>query len=42
MKHQAMNPYLPLYEYSPDGEPRIFGARLYLYVSHDKAGASQF
>lgn len=25
MKHQAMNPYLPLYEYIPDGEPRIFG-----------------
>ena len=42
MKHQAMNPYLPLYEYIPDGEPRIFGARLYLYGSHDKAGASQF
>lgn len=42
MKHQAMNPYLPLYEYIPDGEPRIFGERLYLYGSHDKAGASQF
>ena len=42
MKHQAMNPYLPLYEYIPDGEPRIFGERLYLYGSHDKAGSSQF
>ena len=33
-----MNPYLPLYEYIPDGEPRIFGDRLYVYGSHDFAG----
>ncbi len=38
MKHLAMNPYLPLYEYIPDGEPRIFGDRLYVYGSHDYAG----
>lgn len=38
MKHPAMNPYLPLYEYIPDGEPRIFGDRLYVYGSHDYAG----
>ena len=38
MKHVAMNPYLPLYEYIPDGEPRIFGDRLYVYGSHDEAG----
>ncbi len=38
MKHLAMNPYLPLYEYIPDGEPRIFGDRLYVYGSHDEAG----
>lgn len=42
MNHQAMNPYLPLYEYVPDGEPRVFGDRLYLYGSHDEAGATQF
>lgn len=42
MKHQAMNPYLPLYEYVPDGEPRVFGGRLYLYGSHDEAGGTQF
>lgn len=42
MKHQAMNPYLPLWEYVPDGEPRVFGNRLYLYGSHDEAGAEQF
>lgn len=39
MKHQAMNPYLPLYEYVPDGEPRVFGDRLYLYGSHDTPAA---
>ena len=40
MKHRAMNPYLPLYEYIPDGEPRIFGDRLYVYGSHDYAGGA--
>ena len=34
-KKQAMNPYLPLWEYVPDGEPRVFGDRLYVYGSHD-------
>lgn len=24
-KRQAVNPYLPLYEYIPDGEPHVFG-----------------
>ena len=33
---QAYNPYLPLYEYVPDGEPHVFGDRLYLYGSHDR------
>ncbi len=35
----SINPFLPGYEYIPDGEPRIFGDRLYLYGSHDEAGA---
>ena len=34
----AKNPYLPLYEYIPDGEPRVFGDRVYVYGSHDIAG----
>ena len=34
MKHTAVNPYLPLYEYVPDGEPRLFDGRVYLYGSH--------
>ena len=28
MKHQAMNPYLPAWEYIPDGEPYVFGDRV--------------
>ena len=35
---QVYNPYLPLYEYIPDGEPHVFGDRVYLYGSHDRAG----
>ena len=35
MKRQVFNPYLPSYEYIPDGEPRVFNGRLYIYGSHD-------
>ena len=35
MKKQAFNPYLPSFEYVPDGEPRVFGDRVYVYGSHD-------
>lgn len=41
MKTKVMNPYLPLDEYIPDGEPRIFGNRLYVYGSHDFAGGEK-
>lgn len=34
---QIYNPYLPLTEYVPDGEPHVFGERVYVYGSHDKA-----
>jgi hypothetical protein len=36
------NPYLPGYEYIPDGEPRVFGERVYIYGSHDKANSERF
>lgn len=36
------NPILPLWEYIPDGEPRLFGDRVYLYGSHDRVGCHQF
>ena len=35
MKKQAFNPYLPSWEYVPDGEPYVFGDRVYVYGSHD-------
>lgn len=34
-KKQAFNPYLPSWEYVPDGEPYVFGNRVYVYGSHD-------
>ncbi|MCR4580605.1 MAG: family 43 glycosylhydrolase [Treponema sp.] len=37
MKKNAFNPYLPSWEYVPDGEPHVFGDRLYVYGSHDLA-----
>ncbi|MBQ4364167.1 MAG: xylan 1,4-beta-xylosidase, partial [Oscillospiraceae bacterium] len=37
-----MNPYLPNWEYIPDGEPRVFGDRVYIYGSHDQAGSDEF
>ena len=40
----AANPYLPLWEHLPDGEPRVFEDpdnpgkyRIYIYGSHDVA-----
>lgn len=42
MKRQAFNPYLPSWEYIPDGEPHVFGKRVYVYGSHDAFGAPIF
>lgn len=42
MKHQVYNPFLPTDVYIPDGEPHIFGNRVYLYGSHDKEGGETF
>ncbi len=42
MKKQAYNPYLPLDAYIPDGEPHIFGDRVYVYGSHDFEGGRTF
>lgn len=42
MKKYAYNPYLPSFEYVPDGEPHVFGNRVYLYGSHDRFGGAQF
>ena len=31
MKKQIYNPYLPSWEYIPDGEPRVFDGRVYVF-----------
>ena len=42
MKKLAFNPYLPEWEHIPDGEPRVFGDRVYIYGSHDEDGGDEF
>lgn len=42
MKQNAYNPYLPSWEYVPDGEPRVFGNRLYIYGSHDRSDGEDY
>ncbi len=42
MKNQVFNPYLPSWEYIPDGEPHVFGDRVYVYGSHDKFNSNEF
>ncbi|MBO5529469.1 MAG: family 43 glycosylhydrolase [Bacilli bacterium] len=41
-KATCYNPFLPLDKYIPDGEPRVFGNRIYLYGSHDKERGDSF
>lgn len=42
MNKQAYNPFLPIDTYIPDGEPHVFGDRIYLFGSHDKEGGDTF
>lgn len=37
-----LNPYLPSWEYIPDGEPYVFGDRVYVYGSHDQYNGCVF
>lgn len=39
---KVLNPYLPEGEYIPDGEPHVFGDRIYVYGSHDKCGSPRY
>ena len=39
---QIYNPFLPLTEYIPDGEPHVFGDRVYLFGSHYRAGGDHY
>ena len=36
MKNLGFNPYLPSWEYIPDGEPYVFNDRVYVFGSHDR------
>lgn len=42
MKNQAFNPYLPSFEYVPDGEPYVYGERIYIFGSHDEFNGKNF
>ena len=42
MKKQAYNPFLPKNVYIPDGEPHVFGNRIYLFGSHDREAGETF
>lgn len=42
MQKQIFNPYLPSYEYIPDGEPHVWGQRLYIYGSHDRFNGTTY
>jgi len=42
MMKQGFNPILPLDEYIPDGEPHVFGDRIYLFGSHDTEGGTRY
>jgi len=39
---QITNPYLPSWEYVPDGEPYVFGDRVYVYGSHDQFNSDTY
>ena len=41
-KRSGLNPYLPPWEYVPDGEPHVFGDRVYIYGSHDRFNGHAF
>lgn len=42
MNKQGLNPYLPSWEYVPDGEPYVFNDRVYVYGSHDRFNGHAF
>lgn len=42
MTKQCFNPYLPSWEYVPDGEPHVFGDRVYVFGSHDEFNGAVF
>ena len=41
-KKPLVNPYLPSWEYIPDGEPYVFEGQVYVYGSHDRFNGHVF
>lgn len=41
-KSQCYNPFLPLSECIPDGEPHVFDGRVYLFGSHERLRGEKF
>lgn len=39
---RVFNPYLPEWEYVPDGEPHIFNNRVWVYGSHDRKNGDSY
>lgn len=42
MGKRLVNPYLPSWEYIPDGEPYVFEGRVYVYGSHDRFNGQSY
>ena len=42
MSKRLVNPYLPSWEYIPDGEPYVFEGRVYVYGSHDRFNGQSY
>ncbi len=42
MKQIAYNPYLPVTEFIPDGELRVFNDRVYIFGSHDRCDGQDY
>ncbi len=42
MRTLAFNPYLPSYEYIPDGEPYVINERVYIFGSHDRFNGEEY
>lgn len=41
-KTLGLNPYLPSWEFVPDGEPHVFDGRVYIFGSHDSRNGVSF
>ena len=42
MKNKMFNPFLPVNEFIADGEPHVFGDRVYVFGSHDRRDGQDY